>query len=474
MKPIIAHPEPALRGVLASLSLSMLLSSLGTSIANVGLPALAQAFEASFQQVQWVVLAYLLAITTLIISVGRLGDLMGRRRLLLAGIALFTLASLGCALAPNLGWLLGARAIQGLGAAIMMALAMAFVGDSVPKAQTGSAMGLLGSMSAIGTALGPALGGVLIAWLGWRAIFVLNLPLGLLALALAYRYLPADRPRAEAGPVGFDYSGTLLLALALAAYALATTLGHGRFDWRNAALLLTAAVAGGLFLWGQGRVASPLIRLALFREPLLGASLLMNGLVSTVMMATLVVGPFYLSRGLGLDLAVVGAVMAMGPVVSALSGVPAGRVVDQLGAPRGVVLGLFGMLAGAVALSVLAPLFGVVGYVAGLVILTPGYQLFQAANNTAVMQDVQADQRGAMSGLLSLSRNLGLISGASVIGAVFALASSASELSTSAPDAMSHGLRVSFAVATGLLLMALVIARWSQRAPGASRADYGG
>jgi len=192
------------------------------------------------------------------------------------------------------------------------------------------------------------------------------------------------------------------------------------------------------------------------------------------MMATLVVGPFYLSRGVGLDLAVVGAVMAIGPVVSALSGVPAGRVVDHLGAPRCVVLGLLVMVAGAVALSLLAPLFGVVGYVAGLVILTPGYQLFQAANNTAVMQDVRGDQRGAMSGLLSLSRNLGLISGASVIGAVFALASSATELSAVAPDAMNHGLQVSFAVATGLLLMALVIARCSRRALGASRAGCGG
>ena len=131
---------PSVRWALAGLSLSMLLSSLGTSIANVGLPTLAQAFNASFQEVQWVVLAYLLAVTTLIVSVGRLGDLTGRRRLLIV-----------------------ARAVQGLGAAIMMSLTIAFVGETVPKAKTGSAMGLLGTMSAIGTALGPSLGGILIA-----------------------------------------------------------------------------------------------------------------------------------------------------------------------------------------------------------------------------------------------------------------------------------------------------------------------
>src|SRR4051812_4325028 len=190
----IAERTPPVRWALAGLSLSMLLSSLGTSIANVGLPTLAQAFDASFQDVQWIVLAYLLAITTLIVSVGRLGDMAGRRPVLLAGIVLFTVASALCGVAPTLGLLIAARAVQGLGAAIMMALAMALVGETVPKAKTGSAMGLLGTMSAVGTALGPTLGGVLIAGFGWPAIFLVNVPVGLVALELARRSLPADRP----------------------------------------------------------------------------------------------------------------------------------------------------------------------------------------------------------------------------------------------------------------------------------------
>jgi MFS family permease len=134
------------RWALASLSLSVLLSSLGTSSANVSLPTLAHIFGASLKQVQWIVIAYLLAITTLIVSVGRLGDLTGRRRLLLAGIALFTAASGLCGIAPTLPLLIAARAIQGLGAAVMMALTMAFVGETVPKERTGSAMGLLGDV----------------------------------------------------------------------------------------------------------------------------------------------------------------------------------------------------------------------------------------------------------------------------------------------------------------------------------------
>ena len=468
LKPIIAGRDeavagsaertPSVRWALASLSLSMLLSSLGTSIANVGLPTLAQAFNASFQEVQWIVLAYLLAITTLIVSVGRLGDITGRRRLLLAGIVLFTVASVLCGVAPTLWLLIAARAAQGLGAAIMMALTMAFVGETVPKAKTGSAMGLLGTMSAIGTALGPSLGGVLIAGLGWRAIFLVNVPLGILTFLLAHRYLPVDRRGPKTDRAGFDTVGTLLLALTLAAYALAMTIGRGSFGPLNMALLLAAVFGVGLFVLAEARAASPLIRLAMFRDPVLSASLAMSALVSTVMMATLVVGPFYLSRALGLDAALVGLVLSVGPLVAALTGVPAGRIADRFGAQRMTIVGLIGMAAGSFILSMMPATLGIPGYIAPIVVITAGYALFQTANNTAVMTDIRPDQRGVISGMLNLSRNLGLITGASVMGAVFALASATTDITTARPEAVATGMRITFAVAAMLIVVALAIA----------------
>jgi EmrB/QacA subfamily drug resistance transporter len=451
-------PIPSVRWGLVGLSLSMLLSALGTSIANVALPTLAVAFNASFQDVQWIVLAYLLAITTLIVSVGRLGDIIGRRRLLLAGIVLFSIASLLCGAAPTLWLLIAARAAQGLGAAIMMALTMAFVGETVPKARTGSAMGLLGTMSAIGTALGPSLGGVLIAAFGWQAIFFVNVPLGLLAYFLAYRYLPVDSRRPKTDRASFDIAGTLLLALTLGAYALAMTTGRGSFGPLNMVLLLTAVSGVALFVFAERRVASPLLRLAMFRDLILSASLIIGALVTTVMMATLVVGPFYLSRALLLDAALVGLVMSVGPIISALSGVLAGRLVDRWGAPLMVIAGLIAMAVGSVALSVLPALFGIAGYIAAIAVLTPGYALFQAANNTAVMLDVRADQRGVMSGLLNLSRNLGLITGASLMGAVYALATAATDVTAASPEAVATGMRITFAVAGVLIVIALAIA----------------
>ncbi len=449
---------PSVRGALAALSLAMLLSSLGTSIANVGLPALAQAFTASFQEVQWIVLAYLLAITSLIVSVGRLGDVIGRRRLLQGGILLFTTSSVVCGLAPALWLLIAARATQGLGAAVMMALTLAFVGGTVPKEKTGSAMGLLGTMSAIGTALGPSLGGVLIAGPGWRAIFLINLPLGILTLLLAHRHLPVDRRGPVTDRPGFDKAGTLLLALTLAAYALAMTMGRGHFGPLNLALLLAAAFGLGLFVIAEAKAASPLIRLATFRDPVLSASLAMSALVSTVMMATLVVGPFYLSRALGLNAAMVGLVLSTGPLMAALTGVPAGRMADRFGPHCMTILGLIGIAAGCFALSMMSAPFGISGYIVPIVVVTAGYGLFQTANNTAVMTDVRPDQRGVISAMLSLSRNLGLITGASVMGAVFAFGSATTNIMSACPEAVAAGMRLTFAFATILIIAALVIA----------------
>jgi EmrB/QacA subfamily drug resistance transporter len=448
----------SVRLALAGLSLSTLLASLGISIANVALPTLAQAFDASFQQVQWVVIAYLLAITTLIVSVGRLGDIAGRRRLLLGGIVLFTATSVLCGVAPTLWLLIAARAAQGLGAAIMTALTMAFVGETVAKEKTGSAMGLLGTMSAIGTALGPSLGGILIAWLGWRAIFLVSVPLGVLAFLLALRYLPAGDQRPNVDRAGFDGVGTLLLALTLAAYALAMTLGRGSFGLLNVALLSAFVVGAVLFVLAEARVASPLIRLELFRNPVLNASLATSALVTTVVMATLVVGPFYLSGALGLDAARVGLVLSVGPLVAALTGVPAGRIVDCFGAQRVTIVGLIGAAAGCFVLSMVPATLGIPGYVIPLVILTAGYALFQTANNTAVMADVAQDQRGVISSMLNLSRNLGLITGASAMGAVFAFALATSDITTAHPEPVATGMRITFAVAAGLIVVALAIA----------------
>jgi MFS family permease len=340
----------------------------------------------------------------------------------------------------------------------MMALTLAFVGETVAKEKTASAMGLLGTMSAVGTAMGPSLGGVLIDGMGWRAIFLITVPLGLLTLLLACRYLPVDWQKPKTARPAFDPLGTLVLALTLAAYALAMTLGRGHFGALNFALLLMAGVGAGVFVRVERRVAAPLIGLAMFRDRQLSGSLVMSLLVSTVMMATLVVGPFYLAQTLGLSAAGVGFMLSVGPLAAALAGVPAGRLAERFGVPRMTLAGLVAMAFGCLVLSVLPSSCGIGGYIAPMVVITLGYAVFQTANNTGVMADVQPEQRGVVSGLLNLSRNLGLISGASVLGAVFACASAAVDVTTAHPQAVASGMHMTFLVALGLIIVACLIA----------------
>lgn len=444
------------RAAIAGLCLTMAMPSLATSIANAALPTLSRAFAVPFHAAQWIVLSYLLAVTTLSVAAGRLGDSVGRRPLLLAGIVLFTAASLLSTIAPSYGWLIVLRAAQGVGAATMMALTVAAVGDILPKEKMGQAMGMLGAMSATGTALGPALGGVLVMLFGWPAIFLVNVPLGIAAFLCIRRGLPAGPRVAQPARNALDGAGLFLLFLALAAYALAMTVGP------VASLLPVAVVAGLLFLLVEAKAASPLVPLALFGNRALRGGLIASALVSTIMMTSLVVGPFYLTQGLGLDPLTVGIALSAGPVVAAICGAPAGRLADRVGSARTVRTGLTGMAAASLLLSLLPLRLGVAGYILPVVLLTSSYALFQAACNGAIMAEAADAQRGLVSGLLNLSRNLGLISGASVMGAVFAWAAGAADVMAAPAGQIAFGMRTGFAVGCALAMVALAL---SPRSP---------
>ncbi len=387
-------------GITVILALAMLLASLGTSIANIALPALVDAFAAPFWQVQAVVVAYLAAMTVSVVVAGRLGDSRGLKSMLVVGLAVFAIASLLCAIAPNLSLLIGARALQGVGAAFLMTLAMALMRQTANEARVGRAMGLLGTVSALGTALGPSLGGLLIPVAGWRGIFWVQVPLAVLALVLAIRLLPAGPAKAK--------------ALSVTLWSVMT---------RN-----------------------------------LVTNLLVNIVVAAVMMTTLVVGPFYLGIALGLTATQVGFVMAVGPVISIFSGVPSGRMVDAWGSGRILAIGLALLAAGSFLLALLPNRIGVTGYVISIIVLTPGYQLFQAANNTAALAEVSKDRRGTVSGLISLSRNIGLIAGASAMGAVFAFGVGMEEFARATASTIASGMRLTFLLAGGMMLVAIGIA----------------
>ncbi|PYB73296.1 MFS transporter [Rhizobium wuzhouense] len=451
--PSAAAKNPALV-VLAG---SMLVGSLGISLATVALPALAKAFAAPIQSVQWVIIAYLVAVTASIVVLGRLADIIGQTRVLILGLTVFALASLACALAPSLSCLIAARIFQGLGGAVLMALPVSMIRTVVAKEKTGSAMGLLGTMSAVGTALGPSLGGLTIERYGWNAGFLAVGLLGLMLLILAIATFARPTRSAKSASGSIDWLGSLLLALALSTYALSMTAGNGALDARG--LLTITAVLIALFVWRQKAAASPLVPIALVGDRRIGLSLAMNLLVTTVMMSTLVVGPYMLSLGLGLGDSLIGLVMAIGPLTSALSGVPSGRLTDRYGAARMLPFGLLQIIVGLVALAILPRLLGLWGYGLALVLLTPGFQIFLAANNTVTMQTVAEDQRGVLSGLLGLSRNLGFVTGASAMSGLFAYNLGVVELAMAAPALVADAFTVTFVTATALPILALIADR---------------
>jgi MFS family permease len=318
----------------------------------------------------------------------------------LAGLAVFAVASLLCGFAPGVWVLIAFRVFQGVGAAFLMTLSMALMREAAGKERMGRAMGLLGTVSALGTALGPSLGGALIPVTGWRGVFLVLVPLALLALGMARAALPASSRR-QVGP-----KETIWAML----------------DMR------------------------------------ILPNLIVNVLVAAVMMTTLVVGPFYLGSGVGLTEAVVGLVMSVGPIVAIICGVPAGRGVDAWGVRLTLGTGLAMLATGAFLLSVLPAKIGVAGYVLAIVVLTPGYQLFQAANNTAALADVPEDRRGIASGLLALSRNIGLIAGASGMGAVFILGTGTHDIAQATPAAIADGMRLTFLLAAGMIVLAILVA----------------
>lgn len=453
-----ASPTASAGAATATLALATLIASLGVSIATVALPAMARDLGASVTAVQWVVVAYLLAVTVSIVTAGRLGDVYGHRAVLLAGLALFGAGAVLTAAAPGLGGVIAGRAAQGIGGAILMALPIAIVRDAVAPARIGAAMGLLGSMSAVGTALGPSAGGILIAASGWRAAFAALAVVAAAVLVLALAAIPVAAGAGGRRDGGLGLPSAAALALMLAGYVLLAQGGTADMPFGVAGLVGLVLAGFALFRLAEARAAAPLLPLALLRQRAVCAALAMNALVTTVMMATLVVGPFYLTFALGLGDAQVGLAMAVGPLTAALAGVPAGRLTDRFGERRMLAAGLVQIALALVAFALLPRAVGIAGYVIALMALTPGFQLFLAANNTLVMMAAPEGARGVLSGLVGLSRNLGFMTGASVMATLFALALGPVAVTEADAAAVGAAFTATFLAGAGLVLLALALA----------------
>ncbi len=417
--PDTAAREPHRILILLAVSSTLLLGVVDGSIVNIALPTLARALGAPFHLVEWTVMSFLLGVATLTLSMGRLGDIVGKRRVFITGVVIFLAASALCGAAPGIYSLIVFRFVQAVGAAMMMSLGIAIVAETWPPEKRATAMGIAGGVLSLGGIAGPALGGWILHFLNWRWIFFVNLPIGLVSLALAWAYIPPLLPKRRGQT--FDFMGALLAGLTMFALVHAMTLVqiHGLLStpvigWAIASLATFAA-----FLYTENRVRDPMLDLSLFRNPSFCTSLL-SGFAAFVSVAgVLLLFPYYLLLVAKLEQQQVGMVMAITPVVFGIFGPFSGMLADRFGARLLTILGLSSAVVGYYTLSWLGVSSGPAAFVMLQLPMALGMTSFSSANNAAIMTAVPPERLGIANGMLTMTRTAGNLAGVALLGTFF-------------------------------------------------------
>jgi EmrB/QacA subfamily drug resistance transporter len=458
--------------VLAGVVASVLLATIDGSIVNVALPTMRDAFATSFDAVQWVVLSYFLTMATATLPLGRLGDVAGRKRIYISGLATFTIASVLCGLAPSIEVLIACRVLQAVGGTMMVALGPSILVDAFPQAERGKALGLVWAAVSIGIVIGPVLGGILIALVDWRAIFLVNAPLGIVGAWLAARHVRATRPL---GGQRMDYLGAGLLGVSLLCLSLGLTLSQtqGLGAPSILGLFATALAAGAGFVAVQLRRSNPLIDLGILRAPLLSVSVIAGFVTFAASSATIFLLPFYLQGVLGYAAVEIGLLLAVAPVAMGVSSPVAGVLSDRFGVRRLTLAGLVILGAAYAGLTTLDEATSAVSLVALWIPIGVGMGVFQSPNNSAIMGAAPPEYSGVASGLLTMTRLLGQLTGVAVIGSIWSARVAAHagglgfERATAASaSAQVAGLHDIFALAAALLGGAAVLTIYGLREEG--------
>ena len=406
-------------GVLAILCLGVFMILLDGTIVNIAIPDVLTSFQTGFSQVEWVMNAYLLAFAVLLITTGRFGDLYGRKLFFILGGLFFTLASLACGLAPTIGWLIGFRALQGLGGAMMMPNTLSIIANVFMPEERGKAMGFWGAVSGVSLALGPSLGGVLVDTASWRWIFIINVPIGILLILLAFHFVPESTDPLSVKQI--DYPGVAVLTIALFALSFALIEGQ-KYGWASSLILglFTVAVVGlVLFILIQRRQVQPLMDLSLFRNRTFSVTNAVAALLMFGMMGVFFLLPVFLQAILGYSAIKAGLVMtplaAIVIVASPLSGI----LSDRIG-QRWLMFG--GMLIAALGFYLTRRVMVMDGswqsMVVPFVISGFGIGMVTPPSTSAVMGSVVPEKAGQASGVISSVRQIGSLLGIAVMGAV--------------------------------------------------------
>ncbi len=455
--------------VFATIAVGTFVSVVDNGSVLIALPEIEEHFGSDLPTVQWVVVGNALAISALILPMGRLGDIAGRKWVYIGGLIIFVTGSALAGLAANLSWLITAKVFQGIGSAMIQGNGMATTISSFSGAERGKALGTHMSVVGSGAIAGPAIGGLLVAAFGWRSVFFVNVPIGILTILISWYVLrPARETAAERAAGRFDWPGAALSALALLAFLLVVGNGH-RLGWDSPAVLLgvaaTAALLSG-FIWWELRAESPMLDLRLFRRKLVAIGAAASWLSFMGMSSSRFMMPFYLQRVLEISPRDVGLLLIPPALCMVLLGPVCGRLSDRFGWRALTVSGLaLSMAASVIIAANLTGTSPVVFIVLMLMLQSCGMALFNSPNNSSILGAVERSQYGVVAGLTQLIRNSANVTSIAVATTVvvvtmgsYGVEPSLDAVSPAVAGAFVAGLKWAFFLMAGMLLTGVVLA----------------
>lgn len=414
-------PLPSSKWLIFSIvAAGVFMSTLDSSMVNIALPTIMKDFNSPLRDTEWVVLIYLLTITSTLLIWGTLSDRLGRHKIYPLGLFAFALSSLACAFSPKLSCLIGSRLCQALGAGMMMSTGPAIIKETFQENQLGRGLGMISVAVSLGLMTGPVLGGLLLEYYTWRALFFITVPIGFLFGIAGISVIPKLRP--ETHPAPLNWPGAAAWVLLLVFFALTTSYASAP-EWSQViltVLMLSATISSLLFIILERRSSSPLLPYDLVGQRFFLTALACATLSFLVLFVVLILIPFYLDHVLNMPKAGIGAIMMSIPLSVLLVGPTAGWLSEKIPARKLATIGLCLSTLGALLLSRLSVHSSPASIVIRLMVLGGGQALFLAPNSAAVLKKVARKDTGKSASLLATARNLGMLFGITLAGVVFA------------------------------------------------------
>ncbi|XJZ26869.1 MFS transporter [Bacillota bacterium Lsc_1132] len=405
--------------VVATVCIGAFMAALDASIINIALPKLQQQFNTPMNEIEWVSLAYLLSLASLILIFGRLADLIGRRWLYIIGFVLFSVSSLFCGLAPSLSVLVISRVLQGMGAALLQANSVSIITFATPKKDLGKAIGIQASAQGIGLSLGPVVGGTLLSFVSWKWLFFINLPIGVIGTVLGILFLPKDSIKAVKAK--FDYTGAIFLIPSLITIIYILNMGL-KLGWTSPVILSCLAIATvftSLFIRTESKRSEPLVDLSLFKNSFFTFGNITGILSFMVMYAVLLLTPYYLDQVKNLPVFQASFLITVIPIGMTIATPISGMITDRRGPALPLLLGLSMATIGSLLLTFIDSTGTYVITCIGLFLVGSGIGMFTPPNNSSIMGSVPQNVLGITGGILNMSRTLGMGLGVTLGGLMY-------------------------------------------------------